>query len=458
MAGHVNDLGRDPVGPLLARLAVPAVMAQLVNALYNIVDRMFIGHMAGSGGVALTGLGVCFPVLMFISALSSLVGSGGGARAAIAMGEGDQKKAEAILGSSTALLLLVSLVVTPLFQLIKTPMLLAFGGSAATLPYASAYLTIYLWGTVSVQLALGLNTFIATQGFSTVSMGTVLIGAVINLVLDPVFIFGLNMGVEGAALATILAQTVSALWVLKFLTGKRTRLKLRLRLLRLSPGILAPVVAIGVSPFIMQATESLVTVAFNASLQKYGGDDWVGAMTICASAFQVLIMPLNGLGQAAQPITGFNYGARQTSRVRECFRLLLKISVLWAVCACALLELFPGVFIAIFSDNPALTEVTRTAMRIYAAGSFAMGVQFSCQQTFVALGQAKISLFLACLRKLILLIPFIFIFPLLLGNTALGAACAVLLAEPAADILAASTTGILFSRRFPRILREREEG
>ncbi|MCI6255861.1 MAG: MATE family efflux transporter, partial [Clostridiales bacterium] len=276
MAKRENDLGRDPVGRLLVRLALPAITAQLVNALYNIVDRMYIGHIEPGGDLALTGLGVCFPVLMFVSAISALVGAGGGSRAVVRMGEGRTEDANRILGSCAALLTVLALAVTVLFQLIKEPMLLAFGASGNTIGYAVDYLTIYLWGTVFVEISLGLNFFITTQGFSTVSMATVLIGAAINIVLDPVFIFGLDMGVRGAALATITAQGVSAVWVLRFLTGKKTRLRLQRRYFRLDGKVLAPVVAIGVSPFIMQSTESLVNISFNSSLYRYGGDAAVG--------------------------------------------------------------------------------------------------------------------------------------------------------------------------------------
>ena len=422
-----NDLGNDPIGSLLIRLAIPAITAQLVNALYNIVDRMYIGHIEGTGDLALTGLGVAFPVIMFISALSALAGMGGGSKAAIRMGAGDQEGANAILGGCTALLVVISLVVTVLFQVFKDPMLLLFGASENTLGYASDYLGIYLWGTIAVQFSLGLNNFITTQGFSTVSMLTVIIGAVCNIVLDPVLIFGFDMGVQGAALATILSQAVSALWVLKFLTGKRSRLTIQARHLRLDPKVLLPVMAIGVSPFIMQSTESLVNIALNSSLKLYGGDTYVGAMTIASSIMQVLVMPLQGLTQGAQPILGFNFGAGKTDRV-------------------------PGAFIAIFNDQPELVQATEWAMHIYFGGMFMLGMQFSCQQTFVALGQAKVSLFLALLRKIALLIPLIYILPHFLSNQVF----AVYLAEPVADVCAATCTGLVFLWKFPRILRERD--
>ena len=448
-----NALGTAPVGRLMAKLAVPAVAAQLINALYNIVDRMYIGHMADAGDLALTGLGVAFPVIMFISALSSLAGMGGGSRAAIRMGEKDIDGAEAILGGCTALLLVMAVAATLLFQIFKEPLLLLFGASENTLPYASGYLGIYLWGTVSVLLALGLNNFVTTQGFATFSMLTVVIGAVCNIILDPIFIFGLQMGVQGAALATVLAQTVSALWVLFFLMGKRTLLKLRFQHLRLKASVLLPVIAIGVSPFIMQSTESLVSISFNSSLLKYGGDPYVGAMTIASSVMQVGTMPLHGLSQGAQPIIGFNYGAGKLDRVKQAFRLLFICCLTFTVAIWALVELFPEVFISVFNDKPQLVTVATQTLRVYFAGIFMFGIQSACQQTFVALGEAKISLFLALLRKVILLIPLIFILPLFLPNKVF----AVWLAEPVADICAAVTTGCMFAYRFPRILKRREQ-
>ena len=453
MAKRTNDLGKDPVPQLLRRLALPAITAQVVNALYNIVDRMYLGHMKPDGDMAITGVGVTFAVIMFISALSALVGMGGGSRAAIRTGEGRTDLAEEILGNCTLLILIISVVVMAVFLPLQRPMLLLMGASEETIGYAVDYLTIYLWGTVFVQIALALNNFITTQGFSTTSMLTVVIGAVINIVLDPIFIFGFDMGVRGAALATIIAQAVSAVWVLAFLTGKRTRLKIRLKYLRLKPKILLPVVAIGVSPFIMQSTESLVNIAFNSSLLKYGGNKFVGAMTICSSIMQVLTMIFQGLAQGAQPIVGYNYGSGQLDRVRKTFRLLITAGIIYSVAGCLLVELFPHAFVAMFNDKPELVEAAVWALRIYLACFFMLGVQFSCQQTFVALGQAKVSLFLALLRKIILLIPLIYILPHIITGDQVFA---VYLAEPVADFLAAATTGLMFAWKFPRILRRRE--
>ena len=454
MAKRTNDLGNDPVPQLLLRLAVPAVTAQVVNALYNIVDRMYLGHMKPDGDLAITGVGVAFAIIMFISALSALVGMGGGSRAAIRTGEGRPDQAEEILGNCTLLILLISAVVMAVFLPLQRPMLLMMGADGETIGYAVNYLTIYLCGTVFVQISLALNNFITTQGFSTISMLTVIIGAVTNIVLDPIFIFGMNMGVQGAALATIIAQAVSAIWVLAFLTGKRTKLKIRLKYLRLNPKVLLPVVAIGVSPFIMQSTESLVNISFNASLLKYGGNTYVGAMTICSSIMQVLSMIFQGMTQGAQPIVGYNYGAGNLDRVRKTFRLLITVGVIYSITGWLLIQLFPHAFVALFNDKPELVEAAVWALRIYLACFFMLGVQFSCQQTFVALGQAKVSLFLALLRKIILLIPLIYILPHIITGDQVFA---VYLAEPVADALAATTTGLMFAWKFPRILRRREQ-
>lgn len=449
---RVNDLGRDPVPKLLMRLALPAVAAQLVNALYNIVDRMYIGHIPGEGTLALTGVGVTFAVIMLVSALASLVCVGGGSRAAIHMGEGNNDKAEEILGNCTLLVILIAAAVTLGLWFVREPMLLLFGATENTVGYGSDYLGIYLLGTIFVMASVGLNYFISTQGFSTVSMATVLIGAVVNIVLDPIFIFAFDMGVKGAALATVIAQAVSAVWVVRFLLGKRTKLRIRVKYLRLNGSIIGPALAIGVSPFVMQATESVLNVAFNSSLKAYGGDLAVGAMTISSSVMQLLGTLFMGFAQGASPIIGYNYGAGQSERVKRTVRLLLTITLSISTTFWLLVELFPGLFVRIFNDDPSLVEYATWVLRVYSAGLFAMGMQHACQQSFVALGQAKISLFLALLRKFILLIPLIYILPQFLSNQVF----AVFLAEPVADILAATTTGTLFFTRLPKILRERE--
>lgn len=444
-----NDLGRDSVGKLMVRLAIPSIVAQLVNALYNIVDRIYIGHIVGVGDIALTGLGLCFPIIIFISALSALVGVGGSSRASILMGDNDLEGANETLGNCTALMLIISLSTTVIFQLLKEPLLYLFGASDKTISYAADYLGIYLWGSIFVQVALGMNNFITIQGFSTISMSTVLIGAAVNIALDPVFIFGCNMGVQGAALATIIAQAVSALWVVVFLLGSRTKLKLQTRFLRLKASVVFPVIAVGVSPFIMQSTESLVTISFTSSLQQYGGDLAVGAMTICSTVMQVLTMIFMGLAQGTQPIIGFNYGAGNVDRVKKAFRLLITSSMIYAGGVSISVMCFPQVFVNLFNDKPELVEITARTLRIYMACFFILSIQFTCQQTFVALGQAKVSLFLALLRKIILLIPLIFILPQFFSDKVF----AVFLAEPIADFLAAATTGIIFIIQFPKILK-----
>ena len=453
MSKKSNDLGNDSVGRLMVRLAFPAIVAQLVNALYNIVDRVYIGHIPEVGDLALTGLGLCFAIIMFVSAMAALVGVGGGSRASILMGDGNMEGANEILGNCAVLILLISAGSTLLFQLAKEPLLYLFGASPNTIGYAVSYLGIYLWGSIFVQIALGMNNFITIQGFSTISMATVLVGAAVNIVLDPIFIFGLNMGVRGAALATVIAQGVSAAWVIVFLLGKRTKLRLQRRFFRLKGAVILPVAALGVSPFIMQSTESLVTVSFTSSLYRYGGDPAVGAMTICSSIMQVLSMVFMGLAQGTQPIVGFNYGAGKTGRVKQAFRILMVSGMIYAVCMWGLIMLFPQAFVGLFNNKPELVEITTWALRIYLAGFFLLSVQFSCQQTFVALGQAKISLFLALLRKIILLIPLIFILPLFLGDKVF----AVFVAEPVADVLAAAITGTVFFTQFPKILNTKPD-
>lgn len=447
-----NDLGKENVGKLLLRLALPAIAAQLVNMLYNIVDRMYIGHIPEVGAAALTGVGVSFPIIMIISAFSALIGMGGAPHASIKMGQGKNGEAEKILGNCFTVLVGISVVLTAFFLLTGRQLLLAFGASEGTVQYGLGYLNIYVCGTIFVQLALGLNSFISSQGFATKSMLTVVIGAVINIALDPLFIFVFGLGERGAALATVLSQAVSAVWVMKFLTGKKTALKLRRKNLRVRRSIILPVLALGVSPFIMQSTESLVSICLNSSLQTYGGDMAVGAMTILTSLMQVLMMPLMGLSQGAQPIVGYNYGAKQPERVKKTFQLLLLSALAFSVAFFLVVQLIPQPLIAVFSSHPDLMGVTTWAIRIYFGAGFILGAQIACQQTFIAVGKAKISLFLALLRKVVLLIPLIYILPNFLGDKVF----AVFLAEPVADLLATTTTIIMFSLEFKKILRQCE--
>lgn len=444
-----QPLGTQKIGPLLFRLALPAVTAQLVNMLYNIVDRIYIGHIAGIGSMALTGVGLCFPVITLITAFSSLIGMGGAPRVSIQMGRQDNRGAEKIIGNCLTALLVLSVILTAVFLAFGEPLLFLFGASADTIGYATEYMNIYVIGTIFVMLALGMNPFITAQGFSKVSMFTVLIGAVTNIVLDPIFIFGFGWGVKGAALATILSQMISAVWVICFLTGKHTVLKIRLANLRPKARLLLPVLALGVSPFIMTSTESLLNICFNRSLQHYGGDLAVGAMTILSSIMQVLSLPLQGMSQGAQPIISYNYGAGNLQRVKKAFLLLWGASMTFAVVFWGLNMLAPTLMPLLFSNSPKLLEFAGWANRIYIAGTCLMGTQIACQQTFIALGEAKISLFLALLRKIILLIPLIYILPLLIQDQV----CGVFLAEPISDILAALTTLTLFTLKFRKLLR-----
>ncbi len=448
MSTKENSLGTESIFKLLISLSVPAILGQIINALYNIVDRMFIGHIEGVGAVALTGVGVTFPIIILITAFSSLIGMGGAPKAAIKMGEGRNDQAEKILGNSVVLLIIISIILTVLFIVYKEPLLYMFGASDETIVYANEYLNIYLLGTIFVQLSLGLNPFINTQGFSKISMITVLIGAVLNIILDPILIFGFGMGVKGAAIATVISQAVSAIWVLKFLNGKKTLLKIKKVNFKVEKEIIIPVMLLGLSPFIMQSTESLVNIVFNSTLQRYGGDNAVGAMTIASSIMQVFTMPLLGLTQGAQPIVSYNFGAKNLDRVKKTFKLLLLFSMGISIVLWALLMIFPSIFIGVFTSDESLKQLSIWAIRIYMATIFVMGAQFACQQTFLALGQAKISLFLAVLRKIILLIPLVLILPKKLNLFG------VFLSEPIADTIAVTVTVISFAIFYRKTLNK----
>lgn len=434
------DLGKEPVGHLLFILAVPAITSQVVNALYNMVDRMYIGHIPEVGSAALTGVGVCFPIIMIISAFAYLFGMGGAPRASIFMGKKDNDTAEKILGNCTTSLMIIAVLLTVLVLIFQEPLLYLFGASENTIGYAMDYMTIYAIGTIFVQLTLGLNAFISAQGFSKISMLTVVIGAVTNIVLDPIFIFGLNMGVQGAAVATVMSQALSAIWAFWFLSGKNTILKLKRENLKINFHILLPCIALGVAPFAMQATESVLVLCFNSSLLKYGGDLAVGAMTILSSVMQFAMLPLQGLTQGGQPIISYNYGAKQGDRVQKAFKLqtiscFSYSSILWL-----LIMIFPSLFVAIFTSDSQLTEITIWALRIYMAGVLLMGIQISCQQTFIAFGNSKKSAFLAVFRKILVLIPLIYILPMFISDQVF----AVFLAEPIADTIAVLTTSTMF--------------
>ena len=457
MSQKQADLGSGRVGKLLFSLALPTITSQIVNMLYNLVDRVYIGHMQPAdtvGKLALTGVGVCLPVIMIISAFAALMAMGGAPRASIQEGKGNPAESERIMGGCLTLLVITSLCLTAVFQLLAEPLLLTFGASENTIGYALSYMRIYSLGTLFVQLTLGMNTYITAQGFTTVSMKTVLIGAILNTILDPIFIFGLGLGVRGAALATILSQAVSAAWVMRFLTGGRTKWRIRRENLRPRAAVVLPCLALGLSPFIMQSTESLIAMCFNSSLLKYGGDIAVGAMTVLTSIMQFAMMPLQGLTQGAQPIISYNYGARNAQRVRDAFRVLLRSCLAYSLAMWALVQLFPQVFARIFNNSPELVEYTAWALRIYMAASGIFGIQIACQQTFVSLGNAKKSLFLAVLRKIILLIPLIYILPSFFANKVF----AVFLAEPVADALAVTTTAIMFAMQFRPAMERLEAG
>ena len=445
-----NDfLGTEPIGKLLFRLAVPTVAAQLINMLYNIVDRIYIGHMPLDGKLALTGVGICMPLIMIVSAFAALISSGGAPWASIYLGEGNHRAAEKTLGACFGLQLLISAVLTVLLLMFDRPLLMAFGASENTIGYALDYMNIYAVGTVFVQLTLGMNAFITAQGFARTGMTTVLIGAVCNIVLDPVFIYGFGMGVQGAALATILSQGLSCLWVMRFLLGKKTVLRLKKEHIRLEFRVIAPCLTLGLAPFIMQSTECLVSVCFNASLLRYGGDIAVGAMTILTSVMQFAMMPLQGLAAGSQPITGYNFGARNHGRVRKTFFLLLRVSLIYSFLLWGLIELFPGIFAGMFTPDAELLAFTARALRIYCAVLCLFGIQVTCQMTLVSIGSAGASILVACMRKIVLLMPLIFLMPLWMQDRV----TAVYLAEPVADFCAVSFTAVLFAFRFRKALK-----
>ena len=443
-------LGTQPVKKLLFKLAIPTVAAQLINMLYNIVDRIYIGHMPGDGAYALTGVGVCMPLIMVVSAFAALVSSGGAPRASIEMGKKDQDMAEKILGNCFCLLVLISISLTMILLLFNRELLLAFGASENTIVYASSYMSIYAYGTIFVQMTLGMNMFITAQGFAKTGMITVLIGAICNIVLDPIFIYAMDMGVQGAALATVLSQAVSCIFCVSFLCGKKTQLKLKWCNIRLQGKIVLPCVLLGLATFIMQASESVIAVCFNSSLLKYGGDVAVGAMTICTSIMQFAMLPMQGIGQGAQPISSYNYGAKNVERVKETFVLLCKVCVIYSLVVYIAVMSFPHVFAGIFSNDIVLLDYAKTVIRIYCASMFMFGIQISCQLTFVSIGYAACSIIVAVVRKFVLLIPLIYVVPHFVTNQAYG----VYLAEPIADFLAVLFTAGLFYSQFRKALKK----
>ena len=442
-------LGEAPVGKLLFSLALPTIAAQLINMLYNIVDRIYIGHIPENGDLALTGVGVCMPIILIVSAFAAFISSGGAPRASIFMGKGDNDTAEKTLGSCFTLQVVFSVVLTIALLLFHRPLLLTFGASENTIDYASQYMNIYAFGTLFVQLTLGMNAYITAQGFAKQGMISVLIGAVSNIILDPVFIFAFNMGVRGAALATIISQGFSCIWVVSFLCSKKSILRIKRKNLRINMHLTLPCLALGLAPFIMQASESIISACFNSSLLLYGGDIAVGAMTILTSVMQFAMMPLQGLAQGSQPIISYNYGARKAQRVKQTFKLLLISSLLYSTVLWAGIMLFPRVFASIFTTEVALLDFTEQALRIYCGVLCVFGIQIACQMTFVSLGNAKASIIVAVMRKFVLLIPLIYILPQFMSDKTM----AVYTAEPVADILAVTFTAVLFIFEFKKALK-----
>ena len=450
MENRKEFLATEPIGRLLFRLSIPTVVAQLINMLYNIVDRIYIGHMPGDGSLALTGVGVCMPLIMLVSAFAALVSAGGAPRASIFMGEKKIDSAEKTLGNCFSLQIVVSLVLTAVLLIWNKDLLLAFGASENTIGYATEYMSIYAIGTLFVQMTLGMNTFITAQGFTSVSMISVIIGAVCNIALDPIFIFGLDMGVRGAALATIISQMLSCVWIISFLCGKKTQLRIRRENLKLEAKIILSCIALGAAAFVMQSSESVISVCFNSSLLKYGGDIAVGAMTIMVSVMQFAMLPLQGIAQGAQPITSYNFGARNVVRVKKTFRLLLITCLTYSVALWAVVMIIPDAFVKIFTSDAALAKFAAPMLRIYLGGLCLFGIQIACQMTFTSLGKAVNSIIVAVVRKFVLLLPLIYIMPALFADKTR----AVYMAEPVADIIAVTFTAILFTFQFKKALKE----
>ncbi len=450
MQDNKNFLGTEPIGKLLLKLSIPTVIAQLINMLYNIVDRIYIGHIPGDGNLALTGVGVCMPVIMIVSAFAALISSGGAPRASICMGKQDNESAEKILGNCFLLQVIISFLLTAVLLIWSEDLLLAFGASENTIRYAADYMRIYAFGTLFVQLTLGMNAFITAQGFTTISMVSVLIGAICNITLDPIFIFAFHMGVKGAALATVISQAISTVWVVLFLCGKKTQLHLRKKYMRLEAKVIIPCVTLGLATFIMQASESVITVCFNSSLLRYGGDIAVGAMTILTSVMQFAMLPLQGIGQGAQPISSYNYGAKNADRVKKTFRLLLITCLAYSVSLWAAVQLVPRIFVSIFTSDASLVTFTAPMLKIYLGGLFLFGIQIACQMTFTSLGKAVNSIVVAVVRKFVLLLPLIYIMPHIVSNPTVG----VYMAEPIADVIAVTFTSVLFAVQFKKALAE----
>lgn len=443
-----EKLGTAPLFRLMMSMGIPTLVAQIINLLYNIIDRIYIGHIPEVGATALTGVGLALPMIVIISAFSAFVGAGGAPLSAIALGRGEKKEAERILGNGFSLLLIFSAFLMILFFIIKRPVLFLIGASDATFPFADEYMTIYIFGTLFVQISLGMNPYITAQGCSRTAMLSVLIGAVLNIALDPLFIFGFGMGIRGAALATVISQFVSAVWVLRFLTRKERAMGIRKNYLKIRGKIVAKIMSLGVAPFIMQATESFISIVMNSGLQRYGGDMYVGTLTIMQSVMQFVSIPVSGFTQGVQPIMSYNFGAGNTERVKKTYFTMLGIVMSYTILLTISIMAAPGVFARMFTDSSELILLVEKIMPVFVCGMLVFGVQMSSQTTFLALGQAKISLFIALLRKVILLIPLAIILPKLTGDVMF-----IYYAEPISDVTSALTCGILFACLFGKILK-----
>ena len=441
-----NRLGTENITRLMISLAIPSVLAQIVNVLYNIVDRIYIGRIPGVGAVALTGVGVTFPIITIISAFSGFASGGGAPLAAIALGQGDRKRAERILGNCVSMLLFFTVILMAFFFVFQKPLLYVFGASDNTIGYSSTYISIYLLGTVFVELAVGLNTFISAQGQARTAMFSVLIGAVVNIVLDPIFIFVFHMGVAGAAVATIISQALSAAWVLRFLCSEKSGIRLKKAGMKLDFSLIGQIMALGVSPFVMSATESAITIVMNHGLQVYGGDLYVGSMTILQSVLQLVFVPISGFTNGVQPIISYNFGAGKFDRVKMTIKRMISITVLAAFVYVVFAMLRPGLFARLFTTDEDLIALVKKVLPVYIAGMSVFGVQSGVQSSFLGLGQAKISLCIALLRKVILLIPLALILPRFFG------VMGVYYAEPVADILSVLTASTLFLLNIRKIL------
>ena len=443
---YEERLGTDRMLPLIFRMALPAVAAQIVNLLYNIVDRIYIGHIPGYGTDALAGIGVTGSIIMLISACSAFVGGGGAPLAAIALGRGDRDRAEKLLGNGFTLLLIFSVLFSVGVYLYMEPLLYLIGASERTIGYAVDYLSIYLLGTVFVQLAVGLNPFINTQGRPRIAMASVVIGAVFNIVLDPLFIFTFNMGVKGAAVATVISQAVCAVWVVGFLLSEKATMRLHWKNIRPESHIMLAILGLGISPFIMSSTESLVGFVLNSSLVRFG-DLYVSALAIMQSAMLFVSVPLIGFSQGFVPVVGYNYGHGDNGRVKECFRIVVKVMFFFNLLLVLFMILFPEVVAGVFTDDARLIAVVGESMPLFLSGMTIFGLQRACQNMFVALGQAKLSVFIALLRKVILLIPLVLLLSRFVGLQG------VFIAEAVSDALAAILCTAIFAYQFPRILR-----